>query len=92
MSAYVVVEMEVKDAAAKDRYSKVAGPTIKAAGGEFVATGSWQQLAGEPGLKNGGIIRFEDRASALTWYESPEYQAAINDRDAGMTSRFHLLG
>lgn len=69
MAAYIVVEMEVTDAAAKDRYSKIAGPTIKAAGGEFVAAGAWQQLAGQPALKNGAIIRFDDRASAITWYE-----------------------
>ena len=92
MAAFVVVEMEVKDPAAKDRYSKAAGPTIKEFGGEFVAAGAWTQLAGDPGLKNGGIIRFESREQALAWYNAPSYQAALADRDAGMTCRFHLIG
>lgn len=92
MTAFVVVEMEVRDPSAKDRYSKVAGPTIKEHGGEFVAAGAWIQLAGETGLKNGAIIRFEDRDRALAWYNSPAYQSALEDRDAGMTCRFHLLG
>ncbi|MBG0511627.1 DUF1330 domain-containing protein [Agrobacterium sp. MOPV5] len=92
MAAFVVVEMEVKDAAAKDRYSKAAAPVIKEFGGEFVAAGGWTQLAGEVGLKNGAIIRFEDREQALAWYNSAAYQAAIEDRDAGMTCRFHLIG
>ncbi|GLR90549.1 DUF1330 domain-containing protein [Bradyrhizobium iriomotense] len=92
MAAFVVVEMEVKDAAAKDRYSRAAVPTIKEFGGEFVATGAWTQLAGEAGLKNGAIIRFESRDRARAWYHSTAYQAALEDRDAGMTCRFHLLG
>lgn len=92
MPAYVIVEMEVKDPAAKDRYSQAAGPIFRAAGGEFVATGAWQQLAGAPGLRNGAVIRFEDRTQAIAWYESPEYQATISDRDAGMICRFHLIG
>lgn len=92
MAAFVVVEMEVKDAAAKERYSKAAAPTIKEFGGEFVAAGSWTQLAGEPGLKNGAIIRFDSRDRALAWYNSTAYQAAVEDRDAGMICRFHLIG
>lgn len=92
MAAFVVVEMEVKDPAAKDRYSQAAGPTIKEYGGEFVAAGGWTSLAGDAGLKNGAIIRFEDRDQALAWYNSPAYQAAIEDRDAGMTCRFQLIG
>lgn len=92
MSAFIVVEMEVKDAEAKDRYSKAAGLIIKEFGGEFVAGGTWMQLSGEAGLKNGGIIRFADRESALAWFNSPAYQALTQDRDAGMTCRFQLIG
>lgn len=92
MSAYVVVEMSVKDAAAKDRYSAAAGPIIKEHGGEFVAAGAWTALAGEPGLGKGAVIRFADRASAIAWYESPAYQATLSDRDAGMECRFQLIG
>lgn len=36
MSAYVVVELTVKDATAKDRYSAAAGPILKQFGGEFM--------------------------------------------------------
>ena len=92
MVAFVVVELEVKDVAAKDRYSKAAGPIIKEFGGEFIAGGAWTVLAGEAGLKNGAIIRFEDRERALAWYNSAAYQSAIKDRDMGMTCRFRLLG
>lgn len=92
MAAFVVVEMDVKDAVAKDRYSKAAGPIIREFGGEFIAAGGWTQLAGEAGLKNGAIIRFENRDRVLAWYNSPSYQAILGDRDAGMTCRFHFIG
>ncbi len=92
MAAFVVVEMEVIDAAAKDRYSKAAAPTIKEFGGEFIVAGAWTLLTGSAGLKNGAIIRFENREQALAWYHSPAYQAAVNDRDQGMNCRFQLIG
>ncbi|MBR9653594.1 DUF1330 domain-containing protein [Thalassobius aquimarinus] len=40
MSAYVVVELAVKDAATKDRYSAAAGPVIKEFGGELIVGGA----------------------------------------------------
>jgi len=72
MSAYVVVELTVKNAEAKDRYSAAAGPALKDYGGEFIAGGAWTVLTGEPGFTNGAIIRFADRKAALGWYKSPE--------------------
>ena len=92
MSAFVIVEMEVINQEAKDRYSKAAAPLIKAFGGEFVAAGQWTLLAGLPGLKNGAVIRFDSREKALEWYQSPEYQSLLGDRDEGMTCRFQLIG
>lgn len=92
MSAYVVVEMKVKDAVAKDRYSAAAGPIIKEYGGEFIVGGAWTPLAGEAGLGSGAIIRFESRERALAWYDSQSYQATLADRDAGMDCRFQLIG
>lgn len=92
MAAFIIVEMEVTNPEAKDRYSKAAAPLIKAAGGEFVASGGWTTLAGPSGLKFGAVIRFESREAALAWYESDAYQALLPDRDIGMTSRFQLIG
>lgn len=56
MNAYVIVELAVKDAAAKVRYSASAGPVIREFVGEFVDRGGWTTLAGEPGLGNGAVI------------------------------------
>ena len=92
MSAYVVVELTVKDAQAKDRYSAAAGPVLKQFGGEFIAGGTWEVLTGEPGFTNGAIIRFADRSTAVAWYYSPAYQATFADRALGIDCRFQLIG
>lgn len=92
MTAYVVVELTVKDAAAKDRYAAAAGPIVKAFGGEYLANGAWSVLAGEPAYANGVLVSFPDRETALAWYNSAEYQATFADRDQGLDCRFRLLG
>ena len=92
MSAYVVVELTVKDPEAKDRYSAAAGPILKEFGGEFIAGGAWNVLTGEAGFANGAIIRFADRETATAWYNSPGYQATLSERARGIDCRFRLLG
>jgi uncharacterized protein (DUF1330 family) len=92
MSAYIVVELTIKNAEAKDRYSAAAGPALKQYGGEFIAGGKWEVLTGEAGYSNGAIIRFADRAAATAWYNSPDYQATFADRAQGIDCRFQLLG
>lgn len=92
MSAYVVVELSVKDAAAKDRYSAAAGPVLKQFGGEFVAGGPWEVLTGEAAFNGGAIIRFADRETARAWYNSAGYQATLADRSIGIDCRFRLIG
>ncbi|WP_319411315.1 DUF1330 domain-containing protein [uncultured Cohaesibacter sp.] len=92
MSAYVVVELTVKNAVAKDLYSAAAGPIIREFGGEFIAGGAWSALAGVQGHPQGAIIRFPNRDSALGWYNSAAYQATLANRDARMTCSFRLIG
>ena len=92
MSAYVVVELTVKNSEAKDCYSAAAGPVLKQFGGEFIAGGAWNVLNGEPAFTNGAIIRLSDRDTALACYNSPGYQATFDDRAAGIDCRFRLLG
>jgi uncharacterized protein (DUF1330 family) len=92
MSAYVVVDLTVKNVEAKDRYSAAAGPVLKQHGGESVAGGAWTVLTGEPGYSNGAILRFEDRDAALAWYNSPGYQATFADRALGIECRLQLIG
>ena len=92
MSAYVVVELTVKDQDARSRYANAAGPVLKEFGGEFIGSGPWETLAGEAAFTSGAIIRFADRETALAWYNSPGYQATLADRAIALDCRFRLIG
>ena len=92
MSAYVIVEASVRDRAARDRYSSLAEPTLHKFNGEILAVGPWQVLFGEPAFENGMVIRFPDKATALDWYHSPDYQALLELRDAALDCRFRVVG
>jgi uncharacterized protein (DUF1330 family) len=92
MSAYVIVEFTVKNPEMyRERYAPIAGQTAKEHEGEVIAAGNWGVLHGDGSLTSGAIVRFTDRATALGWYNSPEYQQLIDVRGAAMDARFSLL-
>ena len=92
MSAYVIVEAIPLDDEARKSYAAQVGPVLKQFGGEFIAFGPWHVFVGEPAYKNGMIIQFPDKESAIAWYESPAYQALIPIRTAGLDCRIRLIG
>ena len=92
MSAYVVVEFTVKDPDVyREKYAGDAGKAAKEHGAEVLANGNWEILDGETGLSSGVIVKFPDHETALTWYNSPEYQQLIDVRGVAMDARFSLL-
>jgi uncharacterized protein (DUF1330 family) len=93
MSAYVIVEFTVKDADVyREKYAPNAGQTAKDHGGEVLAAGSWEVLHGDGSLTSGALVRFPDHKTAVSWYNSPEYQRLLDVRGAAMDARFSLLG
>ena len=92
MSAYIVVELTLKDPEALGRYRADVGPTLKRFGGEVLVGAPWQVLRGEASYETGTILVFPDRETALAWYNSPEYQALGPVRDQAFNSRFRLVG
>lgn len=92
MTAYVVVDLTVKDAAKLAEYSAAAVGTLAKYNGEFVAKGKIHSLHGASPFQNKALIQFPDRDSAIGWYESPAYQALIGLRSQGMDCQFHLVG
>jgi uncharacterized protein (DUF1330 family) len=92
MSAYIVVELTLKDAEALGRYRTDVAPTLKRFGGEPLVGTPWQVLHGEAAYESGTILGFSDREAALAWYNSPEYQALRSVRDKAFNSRFRLIG
>lgn len=92
MTAFVVVQGTINDADKMKEYGALAGPTVKAHGGEVVARGPSGVLAGESEHELMVILQFPSREAAETWYNSAEYQAAIPTRLAAMDSIFKVVG
>ena len=92
MSAYLIVEFTVKDPDVyREKYASNAGKSAKEYGAEALANSDWELLYGEGSLTSGALMRFPDRETALSWYNSPEYQQLIGVRDVAMDVRFSLL-
>ena len=91
MTALVVVELTVRNEAARERYTTAGREILKKFGGELVAGGVWHVLFGEPAFTNGTVLKFADKAAALAWYNSPDYQALLADRALALDCRFRLL-
>ncbi|KAJ1453243.1 hypothetical protein M885DRAFT_619310 [Pelagophyceae sp. CCMP2097] len=75
--AYWIVRVDVHDADSYARYAALAGPAVKAAGGEFLVRG------GEATSKEGAararnvVVRWPDMAAAEACYTSAPYRAAL---------------
>ncbi len=91
MSAYVIAHATIKDPEKLKEYGAVAGPSIKAAGGELVSVGQVSDvLAGSHDYQRAIIIRFPDALVARAWYNSETYQSAIPAREQAMDAVFIL--
>ncbi len=78
MSAYVIVQEDVKDEAIFDRYRKQVVPTITAHGGKFIVRGGkFTVVEGQWPMPRLVVIEFPSRAAAEGWYHSPEYQKIL---------------
>ena len=76
MPAYVIVEVEVLDPAAFERYKELAPPSIAAHGGRYLARGGrTDALEGDP-PKRLVILEFPTLERARQWWGSPEYAPA----------------
>ena len=83
MSAYVVVDITVKDAATYERYKELAPPSIAAYGGRYVARGGTTvALEGDWTPSRLVILEFPSLERARAWWASPEYAEAKALRQA----------
>ena len=92
MSALVVVDFTPLNKEKMQEYGASAAATIAQHGGEFIAKGQIESLAGEASHKMKAVIQFTDLEAAKRWYLSDEYQAIIPLREQGMDAKFHLVG
>lgn len=77
MPAYVIVQVDVRDWTAYERYKLLAPASIAAHGGRYIARGGQTEaLEGEWESRRVVILEFEDIARAKSWLDSPEYREA----------------
>ena len=77
MSAYVVVEIAVKDAQTYERYKQLAPPSIAQYDGRYlVRGGATEVLEGTWNPPRFVILEFPTAQQARAWWSSPEYAPA----------------
>ena len=93
MSAYMIFQVLVTDPAKLSEYAARAMPIVAAHGGKPVGLGAATVLQGSAtSFDRGAVLEFPDRAAALAWYESPEYQALLDLRGQAMNCSVVLIG
>lgn len=75
MSAYMIVNVDVKDPAAYEEYKTKVPAIIRKHGGEYLARGgTFIVLEGDWKPSRLAVFRFPDVASVQALYDDPEYQ------------------
>lgn len=90
--AFVIVDVDVLDAAAYQTYRAKAPATVAQHGGRYLVRGGAVEHV-EPGwdLHRFVILQFPSLAAARQWYDSPEYQAILPVRLRSTTSRMAFV-
>ncbi len=80
MSAYIVATYNVTNPEGLEAYGPKVGPTLQGHNVEvLVADHDSTAVEGSP-AKTTVVLKFDDRDSAMAWYNSDAYQAIINLR------------
>ena len=91
MAAYVIVEVEVEDPEAYERYKSLVPATLESYGGRFlVRGGAIETLEGGWSPERVVVLEFPDRERARAWWESPAYRPARELRQVSARTRMIL--
>jgi uncharacterized protein (DUF1330 family) len=92
MAAYVIAEVDVKDAEAYKLYAdKAPGVTIPAGGKYLARAGKVECLEGTPPKSRVVVIEFADMQAARDFYYGKGYQEIIPLRQAASEGRLFLV-
>src|SRR5215216_3320364 len=89
MSAYVISEVEMRDAADFEAYRTIAAKTIVQYGGRYLVRGGAANLVeGSPPPKTiVVVVEFPTMERLREWYASPEYAEALKLRQTALERR-----
>jgi uncharacterized protein (DUF1330 family) len=80
MTAYLIASYRITDPTGYEPYVPAVVPQLMASNCEIlVADYASQPVEGAPGDVT-VVLKFESKAAAMAWYDSPEYQAIIHLR------------
>ena len=92
MSAYVVIEIIVKNPGGYEEYKRLAPPTIAAYGGKYIVRGGRaENLEGGWQPNRIVILEFESFEKAKQWIDSDEYQEAKGLRHKYATTNMIVI-
>jgi uncharacterized protein (DUF1330 family) len=92
MAAYLISDVTMQDAAAFEIYRARAASSIAAHGGRYlVRGGAIEKLEGSWSPRTIVIVEFPTVEQARAWYDSAEYAAALEVRDAALRRNLILV-
>ena len=92
MPAYVISEVEARDAATLEAYRTLAAQTIAQSDGRYLARGGAADVVeGGPPPKTIIIVEFPTMARAREWYASAEYAEALKLRRTALERRLMFV-
>jgi uncharacterized protein (DUF1330 family) len=88
MSAYVISEVDVKDAAGFEAYRSMAAKAIAQYGGRYLVRGGAAiAVEGGPPPNTVIVVEFPSMPRLREWYASPEYTEALKVRRTALERR-----
>jgi len=92
MSAYVISEVDVRDAAGFETYRTIAAKAIAQYGGRYLVRGGAASIAeGGPPPKNIIVVEFPSMEKLRQWYASTEYAQALKVRRTALDRRLIFI-
>ena len=92
MAAYVIVQVDVTDAAKYDEYKKLAAAAAERHGGRYIVRGGEaEDLEGQRPYPRLVVLEFATYERAKQWYHSPEYQKAKAARSGAGRGVFTVI-
>jgi uncharacterized protein (DUF1330 family) len=82
---------EITDPAKLAAYAKLAGPSIEAGGGRFLARGTAARAFEGGKLERTVLIEFDSVEKAVATYESAGYQAALAALKGGVVREIRIV-
>lgn len=92
MSAYVIVDVDIKDKVRYEEYKAMAAPTVTLYGGKYIVRGGKTEIL-EGNYKPNRIVvlEFENMEQARKWWDSPEYSKAKQLRQSIATTTMFIV-